>query len=383
MRALLAIAVLGTALGIGHASAWAVPAPCGGTAHIDDASGDGHHANTDVTGAWFSEDGGVVRATVRVRNALWEPAHDPPEVAGVAVLYEVGGTIRYVRVEAPPPGSPLRFDYGTWTPGGGFATAGPTTGTTTTGAGGSVTIDVPAAAGAVAGTVLAQPFVLTYDGYEGSGVHWVDRAPGGTSPSDAVWGRDFRVGSCTGGGGGGGNGPGGNSQQIHTVELDAPARVGGGGRAKVTGRVVPARAGVAVEVVGTGYRKRTVTKVVTAADGRFSTTLAIRQTTVLRASAEGIGSQSRRVTVVSTVRIAIQRVKGAVVVRGRVAPRVPGRIALRRLVGAYPKVIATAKVRDGRFRIRLSNARRGRYRAVFIPSNGRAERSTSNTGAVK
>ena len=44
---------------------------------------------------------------------------------------------------------------------------------------GTVTLDVPAVA---AGTVLARPFVLTYDGERRRRPHWVDRAPGGVTP---------------------------------------------------------------------------------------------------------------------------------------------------------------------------------------------------------
>ena len=87
-----------------------------------------------------------------------------------------------------------RFDYGTWTRAGGFVSGGSTTGETTTGPGGTVTIDVGQATGAVPGGTLARPFVLTYDGSDGVEPHWVDRAPGGVTPDGIEFGADYVVG---------------------------------------------------------------------------------------------------------------------------------------------------------------------------------------------
>ena len=110
------------------APAWAAPpAPCGGVAQIADPQGDGHHINTDVVGAWFSEQAGRLQAVVQVRQGIWEPAHDDSDAAGFAVLFTTGGQIRYVRAEAPRE-APVRYDHGTWTHAGGFVSAGTTTG---------------------------------------------------------------------------------------------------------------------------------------------------------------------------------------------------------------------------------------------------------------
>jgi hypothetical protein len=159
------------------------------------------------------------------------------------------------------------------------------------------------------------------------------------------------------------------------VELDARRRrVVGGGQTEVSGRVVPARAGVPVAVTA-GTRVR---QAVTQGDGTFALVLPLRETTPIRAVAEGIASQTRTVTVVSTVRIRVRRGR---VVTGRVRPALPGRVLLLRRGAVKP--VATAKPRDGRFRIRLGAARPGRYQAVYIPSGGRAERSTSNTGVIR
>ena len=169
------------------------PAACNDIPQITDAGGDGHHANEDITAAWFSEAGGRLQAVLRVRTGVWEPAHDDSETADFAVLFTTGGATRYVRLVARR-GNDLRYDHGTWTQAGGFATEGATAGSVIAGSGGTVTIDVP---GVTAGTKLASPFALTADGTEGGGPHWVDKAPGGETPvGDGSFGADYVVGSC-------------------------------------------------------------------------------------------------------------------------------------------------------------------------------------------
>jgi len=371
--------IAGAAAAAAHAApaAAAVPPPCGGVAQIADAVGDGHHDNTDVTAAWFSEQAGRLQAVIRPRVAVWEPAHDDSDAAGFAFLFAAGDTTRYVRAEAPR-GGPVRFDHGAWTPAGGFASAGPTTGEAVAGSGGAVAIDVP---GVAAGTVLARPFVLTYDGVTGTAPHWVDRAPGGVAPDGVETGADYVAGTCAGSGPGPAPGPGGGTATTTAVVLDAPRRIVGGGRAVIGGRVTPARAGVTVELTASA-RRSAVRRARTQADGTFSLLVPVRETTRLRAVAEGIGSQTRTLTVVSRVHIRIARTPGGgAVVRGRVSPKLPGRVLLLRANGVEP--VAATRARDGRFRLRLRQPRRGRYQAVFIPSGARAERSTSEPGVIR
>jgi hypothetical protein len=140
----------------------------------------------------------------------------------------------------------------------------------------------------------------------------------------------------------------------------------------VSGRVLPARAGVAVSL--TGSKPLTLT---TAADGTFSARVAIGETTRLRASAAGIFSRELTLTMYSKVRI---RVHGRRVT-GTTDPPLPGRVLWLRANAVTPSARATA--RNGRFRLTLKHPRRGRYQAVFIPSGRRAERSTSNTGVIR
>jgi hypothetical protein len=155
----------------------------------------------------------------------------------------------------------------------------------------------------------------------------------------------------------------------------------GAGRVRVRGSVAPARGGVPVEVT-ISARRRVVRRLTTSANGTFSTSVRLSQTTRLRAVAGGIGSQTRTVKMFSRTRITLRRMRdGGVLVRGRVNPALPGRVLLLRTTAIKPSARTTA--RKGRFRFRLKNPRPGRYQAVFIPSKRRAERSTSNKGVIR
>ncbi len=361
----------------------AAPLPCGGVPQIADGSGDGHHPSSDVLSAWFSEDAGHLQAVIKVRSGTWEPEHDDAEVkgSGFALLFSVAGQTAYVRANVPfPAEGPISYDYGTYTPVGNFASAGPTGGEVVKAAqGGTVTIDVPAATGAVAGALLAGPYVLTYDGTNGGLHDWVDQAPGGTSPTDPARGADYVVGSC---GAGGGTGPGGSGQTV-AVQLKAPARLKGGGKARISGKVVPARAGVAVELTRS-TRSSVVSSITTTADGSFSATVPVNETTRLRAVAEGIASSTLTVAVKSEVRIRVsERPSGAIGLLGRVRPALPGRLLL---LGA-DDVDATATRAAGKRRFAFAfgagKLAPGRYQVVYIPAKGRAERSTSNTVLIR
>ena len=363
---LVAAAVL--SLGLCPAALAAAPAPCHGIVQISDATGDGHHANTDVTAAWFSEQAGRLQAVVEVRLGDWAPAHDDSAAAAVALIFEVAGQTRYVRVETPRRPAAIRYDFGTWTPAGGFASSGATTGEAVDGVT-TATIDVPAATGAVAGAVLVRPFVMTYDG-AGSPAdpHWVDRAPGGVTPTEAAFGADYVVGACSAGATGGpapgaigaGRAPGASATTA--VVLDAPKRRTGAGRVRVGGRILPARGAITVRVVAKASHAREVAlvrSVRTLTDGSYAVTLPLAETTAITAAAEGINAQTRTVTVRSTVRLTLRRVRGAkTVVSGLVSPGLPGRVLLLRADAVAPS--ATAIARGGRFRLAPRRLVRGR-----------------------
>ena len=225
-------------------------------------------------------------------------------------------------------------------------------------------------------------------------MHWVDRAPGGTTPAGSEFGADLVVGVCglTGGnpGAGGGTGTGtpegqtpgaGPGAVLGAVALRAPTRITGNRTITVSGAVLPARAGVPVTLRHI-VRRTTTRTAVTRADGTFSLRLPVGETSRLRATAAGLDSQTLTVTVRSTVRVRVRRAKaGGVIVTGAVSPKLPGRVLWLRDGASSPSATTTA--RGGTFRLRLKRPARGRYQAVFIPSGARAERSTSNTGVIR
>jgi hypothetical protein len=384
MRArLTACLVAATALLTAGDAAAAAPAPCNNTPQITDsaAATDGHHPSSNVTGAWVSEASGHPQAVIRVLDSgAWKPAHldATPPVAGFAFLFTLGSQTDYVRAQADEQGS-LTYDYGTYSGVGAFHPLGRTTGAVDgVPVNGTVTIDIPAALGATPGAVIANPFVLTYDGFIPSGPDWVDHAPGATLPNDPARGADYRVGSCTALGGGAGVGPGAGgaggagAALTSAVQLSAPKSLRGGGVATVRGRVVPAQGGVDVAITRTARGSTAISHVATNPDGRFKLAVAVRETSRLRAKADGIGSDTLTVTVRSKVRIKRHGRR----ITGTVAPRLPGRVLL--LPRNSPTVVARRAVEGGRFSFRIPR-RHGRFQVVYVPAASRAERSTSNT----
>lgn len=355
----------------------AVAQPCGGVAQITDPNGDGHHASSDVLSAWFSEESGRLQAVIRVKAGSWEPEHEDAELngGGYAMIFSLGGSEHYVRARSwPHSEKPVEFDYGTYAAGTWFSSAGATAGEVTYAAfGGTVAIDLPAALGAASGTRLAAPYVLTYDGITGGVPDWVDQAPGGTPPNGTARGADYVVGSC------GATGPEG----VAAVQLSAPKRIVGARQVTVSGRVVPARAGVEVELTSSGRGQRSV-RLQTDATGTFSTRLKIGEATELRAVAGGIGSQTVTVAVRSKVRLKLRTLRsGAVRIAGRIDPALPGRLLL--LPNGEIEPTRKARAKGNRFAFRFGPGRLapGGYQVVYIPEAGRAQRSTSNVVRVR
>jgi hypothetical protein len=161
---------------------------------------------------------------------------------------------------------------------------------------------------------------------------------------------------------------------VTSVELNASAKVTGRKTVTVTGRVLPARAGVAVALTPSVGKPLALSS---AGDGSFSARVPIGETTRLRASAAGIFSRELTLTMYAKVRI---KVRGRVVT-GTVDPKLPGRVLWLRGNAVTPSARTTA--RNGRFRLVLEHPRRGRYQAVFVPSGKRAERATSNSGVIR
>jgi hypothetical protein len=222
--------------------------------------------------------------------------------------------------------------------------------------------------------------VLTYDGITGGVPDWVDHAPGGTDPADSARGADYVVGAC--GGAGGPGGPGAGPGRTVAVSLSAPSRLRGGGRAMITGSVTPARAGVLVSIKRTAHRA-TTTRVRTEADGSFALIRSVKERTRVQALAEGIHSDTLTIEMRSRTRLRVRHSRsGAAYLGGRVRPALPGRVLLLR--PGSPGVVARRSVSHGAFRFRPKPHRRlrGAYQVVYVPSHGRADRSTSNTVRV-
>ena len=369
---LLALAATSLTGGAGAVTVLAPPSPCFGIAQISDPNGDGHHPGTDVLSAWFSLDSGHVQGVIKVKSGLWAPEHDDEDLNGsaYALLFTAGGQTWYVRVFAAADGG-LTYDYGTYAGGNAFTSLGATTGEVVHGTGGTVTIDVPAATGATTGAVLANPYVLTYDGITGGVPDWVDHAPGVTSPTDSARGADYTVGPCDATG------------ATVAVQLSAPARIVGGGKSvTVTGKALPGRAGVPVTLTRSAFRTA-VSQTTTLADGSFTFRVPVHETTRLRAAAEGISSQTLTVTVKSTVRISVRRLaSGAARITGRISPALPGRVLILKTTAFRPTKTVT-RFRAGKFSVLLARPKKGRYQAVYIPKGNRALRSTSNTIRIR
>lgn len=390
LRAVAAIAAglgMSVALLVPPSSAAAVQvapgaaAACSGV-QITDATGDGHHANTDITAAWFTSAAGRPQVVLVTKDGAWKPAHDDSLSAGWAVLWSYAGAVHYVRATALQSGA-LTYDAGTWTVAGGFLSTGPTVGSVSAaGPDGWLMLDLPERAGGVAGSRLAAPFALTYDGAEGAGLHWVDRAPGGTAPDATETGADVIVGPCPGAPAP----PGGVApaeQPISGVLLEAPTLLVGGRPAlPITGSVMPARAGVLVTVTKLVRGRATVRTTTTDAAGAFTLRTPITERTQVRAEAAGLASELRTIDVRARVRITVRRTRsGGARITGTVSPRLPGRVLWLREDAVRPS--ATTRARSGRFAFHLAHPGTGRYQALFLPDHGRAQRGLSNTGVLR
>ena len=346
----------------------AAPVPCGGTAQISDAVGDGHHQNSDVTSAWFSGSPEALQAVIKLRVGLFEPAHDDSTAVAYAMVFRLGDDWRFVRAQADRAGT-VTYDYGAWSPLTHFQPLGQTTGSATEENGaGVVAIDIPAALGLSAASIISNPFVMTSDGVDAGVPHWVDRAPGVTAPNSGEFGADLVVGACSAAASG-----------LSGVTLSGPVRVIGAGTAKVTGTVSGADAGVPVSITAVGTATATYSAT-TAAGGAFTARIPVRATTTIRATAAGLGSPT--ITVIARERVAIRgAARAGATLKVVVSPALPGKALLLRPVGFQP--MATARVRGGVATFRVPASAVGRAQVVIIPDGARAERGQSSIFRIK
>jgi hypothetical protein len=369
-----AACVLMVLIGWAPATAKAEPTPCEEIRQITDARGDGHHINTDVIAAWFDQTDEDIAVVIQPRLANWGPEHDDSDHAGFAFLFSYDGAVRFVRARAWRD-QPISYDFGIWSPISGFQSEGSTTGSSTAGSGGRVRIVLPEEFGLENGDLLADPFVLTYDGIDYGVPHWVDRAPGGTEPADSLFGADFVVGSC---------GIEATDPVTSAVSLIVQSSRRGTGSVEVTGSVLPARTGVELELTVSSVGGNRNLSVQSGADGTFEHSLRITETTTVRARAldSGVESAGFRVLMRSVVTLRVRNLaNGKAVVSGNTSPGLPGRVLLLRPYEIRPTARTVA--RNGKFSLRLGRSVRGSFRALYIPFNGRAERALSNRGVIK
>ncbi|HXV33757.1 MAG TPA: hypothetical protein VD769_07085 [Gaiellaceae bacterium] len=375
--ALVALATLAAAaVPAGGGVALVPPEPCSPGVVITDPTGDGHHDPTDVTAAWLSEENaGNLQAVIQVALGNWDAEHDEPEIAaGYVFLFSKGGTTKFVRLSVDEFFDPT-YDYGTYDPAltNPFVHEGDTTGSIDPLAQipplpapgpGTAVIDVPSSV-AVDGDVLKNNFVLTYDGLLDAGPTWVDVAPGGDLPNEAQPGPSFTVGSCTG------------------VTVAAPASIKGGKTVTVSGSVDPAAEGIDVTITRTTVPGVVAeTMATTDVNGDYSALVPVRETTFVKATANGIDSTTRKITVRSTVTIRAVRLRnGKTRIQGVARPKLPGRIQLIKTTAFVPA--ASKTIAGGSFRFTARKLKPGRWQVIYTPRAGRAVRSISPAVRVR
>jgi hypothetical protein len=153
---------------------------------------------------------------------------------------------------------------------------------------------------------------------------------------------------------------------------------------EVTGSVLPARAGVDLELIVSSAGGSRTLSAESGADGSFAHSMKVSETTTVRARAldSGIESAAFRVLVSSIATLEVRNLAdGRAVVSGNTSPGLPGRVLLLRPYEIRPTARTVA--RNGKFSLRLGRSVRGSFRALYIPFNGRAERALSNRGVIK
>ena len=252
----------------------APPPPCNNAPQITDAATDGHHPPTDVLAAWWTEGSGHLQAVIRVYAGTPAAEHDEAEVpgAGYAVIFNAAGQTRYVRATLPDQRHAVvrvrhlharrhlrergrhdrrrrerrERDGHDRRPG---ASAG--------------------------GHALTRPFVITYDGINAGVPTGSTTRPAAISRPTPPVGADYVVGSLRRA-----RRPPGGAVTTTAVQLGrAQARDRPQDR-DVTGKVLPARAGVPGDDHAHGQQEGArCTRVTSAADGTFSARIAIDETT--------------------------------------------------------------------------------------------------------
>jgi hypothetical protein len=142
---------------------------------------------------------------------------------------------------------------------------------------------------------------------------------------------------------------------------------------RLRGRVAPASEGDAVEIVtGTAARLRVVARTTAEAGGWFSALVRpAAASTFWARTADGGVSAPVRVVVRPLVALDLaERTRGGLAASGKVTPTARGMVLVQRSRRGRFATVRRLTVRKGRFAGTLKDARRGTYRAVFVPLGG-------------
>ena len=103
----------------------------------------------------------------------------------------------------------------------------------------------------------------------------------------------------------------------------------------------------------------------TTADGRFAIPLRVKRALELRARAAGVGSATVPLTVKPLVRMRRHKVKRGLRFTGSVRPVKRGPVDLEQRAGKQWIVVASTRLRRGRFDVLVRGVHRGRFRLVL------------------
>ena len=102
----------------------------------------------------------------------------------------------------------------------------------------------------------------------------------------------------------------------------------------------------------------------------------------MRAEANGISSQTRTITVRSTVTIKATRLAtGKTRIKGVTSPWLPGRVQLIKTTAFVPA--ASKQIQGGAFSFNPRRLSPGRWQVIYTPAGGRAVRSISPAVRVR
>ena len=314
---------------------------------------------------------------------------------------------RYVQLRPPRNGAPV-FEQGR-SNGLQTTTDGAVAGRLLPGSPGIIEISLPAAA-APSGSILRAPVVIAAEANAVKAT-WFERAPGGNEAGDpdaSPAGADWRVGECVSASQSetspppspGSNAPGTPVTTTESAGATSGSGAGAASGAKITslafrrarvtatyghttlvrGAVAPATAGVPVDIVN--ERGKILVTLHSAADGGFAVNVRTLRPARLRAQAAGLTSAPIHLRMAPLVRASFMATEHGATYSGTVTPFLNGSVAIERHVDGQWLAVGYGRLTDGRFRLRVPGAARGRHRVV-IEAGRRTDDRPHQEEAVK